>query len=1082
MMRRLPLLALVCVLAGGALAPAAGAQFGLISSAGAPAFAPNEHSFWAGTCDLDGAPAVGDPIPGGIGSRPATIHQARSNGQYVNPSGPFTAPTPLPAPSGPTHCIDDGTPVQGVPAWFAAPSWRLPAEAQAGAHADGSATFTFDRPTAPLPPGMPNWSVWGSVDNVSVDLPPGLVGNPTAVPKCTAEQFAVKPVQCPPESQVGVANIATREELSLGVNDLIYPVYNLEPREGRVAEFGIPDVAGFTTVRVVAKARTNGDYGVTTFVPQIPAAIELYSQTITLWGVPWAEEHDPWRPHTFAFGRGVPESEQSVIPHSGLEPGDQASYEVTWGAIRPFIANPTECDSAQPPVTRLAIDEYLNPGAFTSEGDPDLTDLDWKVYDAPADPVTGCGAVEFDPDIEIEPTTTAADAATGMNVDLEIPQNDDPPQGVRFNPDDETGAPAHWASAAGRATAQLDKAVVTLPEGVSVNPSGAAGLAGCSDQQIGLVEDGTPARFNNEDPFDNKGAECPDGSKIGTVEVDTPLLEEPLTGSVVLGTPRSTDPQSGEMFRLFIVAGIEDRGLLGKIAGSAVADPQTGRLTATFEKNPRVPFGHMSLRFKGGPRGQLATAQRCGASGWSSAFTPWTAAHGGGGADVADAGQFVNDQNCAYGFAPKLSAGMSVQQGGASGTFALGFSRQDGEQWLRGVSVELPSGLLAAVKDVPLCTGAQAAAGACPAASRIGTVDAGAGSGAPFFLEKKGSAYLTEGYKGAPYGMVVKVPVEAGPFRGQFALKPIVVRQALHVDRTDASVTAISDPFPTIWHGIPLRARQVSVRIDRPGFMRNPTDCAPKRILATIASTEGVGVSRGQAFQAAGCSKLGFKPKLALRLTGKRQTKSGGHPGIRAEVTQQAGEAGIRRAEVRLPRALVLDVDNAQALCEFVDGTKPDLEKRCPAGSIVGRARAVSPLLKAPLAGNAYFVKNVRIDPRTGNPIRTLPMIVLALRGEIAINLRGESDVKGGRLVNTFTQVPDAPVSRFNLNVNGGRNGILVVTETRRSRIDVCRRRQVAQADIDGHNGRVKDSDVTVKTPCKAKRAKRKAAANRRAG
>ena len=218
------------------------------------------------------------------------------------------------------------------------------------------------------------------------------------------------------------------------------------------------------------------------------------------------------------------------------------------------------------------------------------------------------------------------------------------------------------------------------------------------------------------------------------------------------------------------------------------------------------------------------------------------------------------------------------------------------------------------------------------------------------------------------------------------------------------------------------------------------------------------------------------QPKLAMRLTGKRQTKTGGHPGIRAVVKQPAGQAGIERVEVRLPQSLALDVDNAQALCEFADGTRPDLENHCPKGSVVGRARAVSPLLNRPLVGDVFFVKNVRIDPKTKRPIRTLPMIVVALRGEIAVNLRGESDVRRGRLVSTFAEVPDAPVSRFNLNIAGGRTGILVVTRTRRGRIDVCAKRQIAEADVDGHNGKRADQDVRVKAPC------RKARQGRRAG
>jgi hypothetical protein len=1037
---------------------------------------PGPSSFWAGTCDIGLAPPLGAEIANGVGSRPSTIFKS-STSPYVNPNGPFTGtPAPVPAPDAAPHCIDHGTPAQGVSAWAHLPSWRLAPAARSGAHPDGSVTFTFARDPGPEDPdtivGFPK--TLGSVDNVVVDLPPGLMGDPSAVAKCTNAQFAERPTQCPPSAQVGVAQIAVRNELAQGIYDVLYPVYNLEPRRGRAAELGIPDIASFTAVRIEGKARTNGDFGITTFVPQISAALDLYTQSVTLWGVPWSASHDEFRvPTGFVATR---------LPHSGLAPEDQASYEASWGPIRAFVSNPTEC-SGSVLVTRLATDAYQRPGAFTSDGDPDLTDLDWKVAEASAPPVTECVGLPFEPGIALTPTSSGADSATGLDVELSLPQNDEPPAGVATDPGEVSGAPAFWRSEAGRATSQLDKAVVTLPEGVSVNPSGAAGLEGCSDAQIGLRALGSPPLFNNQDPFDGVGpVECPAGSRIGTVEVDTPLLEDPLSGVVVLGMPKSTDPTSGEMFRMFLVVESEERGLLAKIYGSAVADPVTGRLTATFDKNPRVPFEEMRLRLKGGERGLLANPQSCGTPGWAATFSPWTAAHGAGGQAADLDGAFAIGGDCSLGFDPGLRAGMSVRQAGAAGTFSLGFSREDGEQWLRGVSVKLPTGLLASVGDVPLCSGAQAAAGSCPAASRVGSVDAGAGSGSPFFLERKGDAYLTEGYKGAPYGLMVRVPVEAGPFRGQFALEPIVVRQALHVDRSTAQVTAVSDPFPQVWHGIPLRVRQVTVSVDRQGFMRNPTDCTPKRVEATLVSAKGTAAARSAAFQVGGCARLGFRPKLGIRLTGRRQTRTNGHPGVRAVYTQRAGQAGSKRVRVVLPGTLALDSANARALCEYVDGIEPDLENHCPKGSIVGRARATSPLLRDPLVGNVYFVKNVRFDPDTGNPIRTLPMIVVALRGEIAINVRGESRVtRRGRLVSIFRNLPDAPLSRFNLNIAGGRNGILVVTDSIRGPLNICRKRQIARVDTDAHNGRRHDLDITAKTPCKKRKSvKRKRNKRRR--
>jgi hypothetical protein len=1082
----------------------------------APAY-PGTRAFWAGGCDIAKAPGFGAPIPGGVGTRP---------NQILVPDDEFAFPPQklALAPLSAAHCLDQGAPStykaqpdlwQSIPyvnpfvgpvttpAGDYAPVWRLPAVTQAGARPDGTTVFHWTRDG-----GL----VDGSVDNIVVELPPGFVGDPTAVPACTHAQFGVSPPRCPPETQIGILRLNI-EGVGFGsantgqAYDTTYPVYNVEPRPGRAAELGFAYASGerAVTVRVSAKARTNGDFGVTAFTGQIPAALSPISQSITIWGVPWAAANDVWRAPQGMVPFNPPCAQQqggaltNYIPFSGLSPSCSESYKPSWGPIRPFLANPMECDDVSD-VVALKTDSFQNPGAFTTDGDPALPPYPWPFPDASADeatnwktyvsaspPVIGCEKVGFDAEVTFHSTSTVADSASGLRADITLPQNDDPPASVASDPglpldhpqyDPAAGAPGHWRSDAGLATSHLDKTVVELPKGLAVNPSSATGLEACSDAIMGLREDGNPPLFNNTDPTDGVGVDCPDGSRLGTVEATTPVLDETLTGDFVLGEPRSTDPQSGEMFRTFLVLRNKERGLVAKVFGSAVADPVTGQLIATFDNNPRVPVETVDVDLNSGPRGQFANFQRCSTAQSVSRFWPWSRAH------LPEAQQdpvevvqdWVVDQDCDYGFDPGLNAGMSTPTAIASGAFSFEFTRPQGDQWVSGLMAELPPGLLASVKDFPLCTSAQASAGSCPAASRIGMVDASAGSGDPFVLEEKGEIFLTEGYKGGEYGLLTRVRAVAGPFRGAMELTPIVVRQAIHVDRRTAQVTAVSDPFPTIWHGIPLRVRRVLVKVDRPAFMRNPSDCSAKQVKATLTSTEGATASPAVPFQARGCAGLPFRPKLAMRLTGKKQTKTGGHPGVRAVVTQKAGEAGIERAEVRLPLALALDPDNAQALCEFVDGTKPDLENHCPKGSIVGRARAVSPLLNDPLVGNVYFVKNVRTDPKTGNQIRTLPMIIVALRGEIAVNLRGESDVKSRKLVSTFANVPDAPVDRFNLNINGGRNGILVVTRNRRGgRISLCRGKQVAEADMDGQNGRRFDRDIRMKTPCKAKKsAKRK--------
>jgi hypothetical protein len=1056
----------------------------------APAF-PDTKAFWAGVCDRGTAPGFNEPIGGtGVGSIPSTVAMpGPSEGTQVQ----------TPAAVTPEHCIDWGAvpPGSSLNIWEVAPSWRLDAVRQAGSHPDGSATFWFKGGTRPD----------GTLDNIYVDLPPGVVGNPNAVPKCTGEQFAVRPLECPAHTQVGVLRLYLKGSFagstypSPEVAEQTVPIYNLEPRKGKTAELGMGYVSGqnghqgvgVVTARLVAKARTNRDFGVTTFIGQIPSALPIYSQAVTLWGVPWDAINDVWRPEIFP---GLGNGGCGTHPYGGYTPDCQVHYDPSWGPIKPFLTTETDCNPA--PVTTAWVDVYQKPGVFSAEGDPILSaanaaDEPWKVAASQSPSIVGCATLPFAPNIDFQPTSSAADGASGLGVDLSIPQNNDPPASVAADPglprdhpnfDPADGAPGHWRSAAGRATAHLKDTVVTLPAGVSVNPSAATGLQACPDSVIGVRQLGSPPLFNNVDPADGLGDDCPDGSRLGTASVVTPLLSEVLTGDVILGEPKSTDPTSGEMFRLFLVLRNKERGLVAKIYGSTVADPSTGRLTATFANNPELPFSDLQLDFKGGDRGLLALPQACGNPGWGSTFTPWSAAHGGGGQPVGDGGAFNIDARCGLGFSPTLAAGMDSRTARGSGTFSFQFIRPEGQQYARGLTAQLPQGLLASVKDFPLCATAAADAGNCPAASKIGIVDAKAGSGDPFVLEQKGEVFLTEGYKGGEYGLAVKIRPIAGPFRGAMELSPIVVRQAIHVDRKTAQVTAVSDPLPLLHHGVPLRVREVTVLINRGGFMLNPSDCDNKQVAATLTSDQGANAGLVNGFQAAGCSNLAFRPKLSLRLTGRKQVRTGKHPGIRAVVTQKGvPEAGIEKAEVRLPKSLALDVDNAQALCEYEDGTKPDLENHCPKGSIVGRSRAVSPLLNDPLVGNVYFVKNVRRSA-SGNVIRTLPMIVVALRGEIAVNLVGESNVNKGKLVNTFDDVPDAPITRFNLNINGGKNGIIAVTRTRKSLINLCAsKRQIAEADIDGHNGRRHDQDIRMKTPCakKTKAQKRKAAAKRKA-
>jgi hypothetical protein len=231
-------------------------------------------------------------------------------------------------------------------------------------------------------------------------------------------------------------------------------------------------------------------------------------------------------------------------------------------------------------------------------------------------------------------------------------------------------------------------------------------------------------------------------------------------------------------------------------------------------------------------------------------------------------------------------------------------------------------------------------------------------------------------------------------------------------------------------------------------------------IAATVFGVDGATADVSSPFAVGRCTDLALKPKLSIGLSGKGQTSDGKHPSLTAKLTQPAGQANIKKAVVSLPLGLALDPDNSQsdALCEFDEGQMD--EPNCPAASVVGSAKAISPLLDQPLEGPIYFVKNVRIDKKSGRRIRTLPTLAIPLQGEgVHLVLRATTDVVDDKLVTTFDNVPDAPVSSFALTFKGGKKGILVISDT-----NVCKTAQVADQVIYGQNNRLLQSTLPIST------------------
>lgn len=681
-----------------------------------------------------------------------------------------------------------------------------------------------------------------------------------------------------------------------------------------------------------------------------------------------------------------------------------SAYGIT-GALagvkpQPFLSMPARC---APLTTTARADSWQNPGA-------------WSTASVTSAPLTGCDRLDFDGTIKSRPQVTTAGTPSGYDVDVNVPQDQ---------------------SLQGLATPQLRKAVVALPAGTRVSPASAEGLGACSDADL---------RLN----VDNAEPNCPDSSKVGTVSIDTPLLAQPVSGDIILGTQRPD-----QLLRLFFVA--RGPGLVIKIPGKVDPDPVTGQLVATFDNTPQLPFTTLHTTFKGGPRAALVNPKACGTYTTHATLTPWS-----GGPSVEAQDSFTIDKNCdqAGRFEPSLDAGVVDPTGGGSSPFVFSLSRPSGQQDFSSLDVTLPAGLLAHVGDVPLCPEGQAAVGACSAASQVGSVRVGAGAGpSPLAVPQAGKApsavFLAGPYRGAPFSLSIVVPAQAGPFD----LGTVVVRAALFVDPNTAQVLVRSDPLPTILMGIPLDMQKLTVTMDRPGFMINPTNCAPQQIVAQVGSTGGKSVGLSSSFQATDCAALGFAPKLKIDLTGKGQTTDNKHPALVAHLAPKDGDANLKQAKVILPLSLALDPDNANGLCEPTDAA---LDK-CPAKSIVGTAKAVS-VLHEPLSSPVYFVRGERKDPKSGRIIKTLPKLFIPLKGEgVKVNINASSEVPDNKhLVTTFANLPDVPLTSFDLTINGGAHGILVVSGT-----DICKGNQVATAQFAGQNGRDLEDDITMGTPCK---------------
>ncbi len=856
---------------------------------------------------------------------------------------------------------------------------------QAGSHPYAANTVIefnshLDESMLPLPDG--------SFKDLVTDLPPGLIGDPSAVPKCSTEDFQAGLEifdigVCEDNAAVGVARIQS------GVfGELWAPVYNLKPEPNQPARFGFHILTA--SIYLNPSVRTGGDYGLSFEIQNSSQALPVTMTSLTFWGVPADPSHDLERGKCVtAFGPSGSECPVNI-------------------PAKPFLTNPTSCEG--PVLTSLRVNSW--------QDQADWSEASFLSHDTSHQPIgaDGCEKLPFAPTVHVQAQPGSAASPSSLSVKVHIPQSTGPGQ---------------------NATAHLKKAVVTLPAGVTVNAAAANGLGACTPAQIGLANGDSPS--------------CPNSSKVGSVEIETPLLERPLTGAVYLAQQHQNP--FGSLLAVYLVA--EGSGVVVKLPGKVDVDPSTGQVTATFDDNPQLPFEDLAVRFFGGSGAALVAPSSCGSYETRATFTPWS-----GTAPVTDTDTFAigtgpNGGPCpSGGFEPGFSAGSTSPTAGGHSPFVLSVSREDGAQALGSIEAKLPKGLLARLKGIPYCPdaalasiptaagsgAAQIAAPSCPAASQIGAVRVGAGAGGNPVYVNTGRAYLAGPYKGAPLSVAFVTPAVAGPFD----LGNVVIRAALKVDPVSAQVTAVSDPIPTILHGIPLNLREVRVDLDRSGFMVNPTSCEKKSVDGTIVSAAGVSAAVSDRFQVGSCAGLGFSPKLSLRVKGG--TKRNAYPKLRSVLTVKKGQANIGRVSVALPHSEFLAQNHINTVCTRVQFAAD----ACPKGSIYGYAKAFSPLLDKPLKGPVYLRSS-------NNP---LPDLVAALHGQIEIDLAGRIDSVNGGIRTRFEMVPDAPITKFVLEMKGGKKGLLVNSR------NLCASVNRATVKLDGQNGKIHDSRPVLANSC----------------
>jgi uncharacterized repeat protein (TIGR01451 family) len=914
-------------------------------------------------------------------------------------------------------------------------------ETQAGAHPyELSTQINLGSVVRETPEGAIGATTVHDIRDVIVDLPLGLAGSAVSAPTCTLHQLSSKGPKaeqgksgCPVDTEVG--HIRTYPTGFLSANS---PLFNIVPERGVVGEFGFVDNAGGSHVLYASLAPTPAGYVLRTTSREI-AQVPISQITADIYGDPAA--------------RARQREAKTAIPYA-TAPGDVSTF-----------TNPEDC-SGEGLTTTIHMDSWFSPGSYNPDDSPDFEDPNWVSASYKAPPVSGCAALagQFNPTIEARPETGQADSPSGLDVNIKVPQDESP---------ETLGTPP------------LKDAVVALPEGVTVNPSSANGLQACSLAEIGMSESGQP---NAAAP------DCPNASKIGTVELETPALpaeackeagkglsecpaesereKTPLHGSIYVA--KQGENPFGSLLAIYIVIDDPRTGVIVKLPAEVKANEATGELTTVVKNSPQFPFSELRTHFFGGSTASLRTPATCGTYSVSSELTPWSSPESGpaatpsgvfevnqgagGGACATSAGQQPNS--------PSFEAS-TTPAAGAYSPLLVQFARADGSQNFSQINVTLPPGATGKLAGIPQCSEAEiaqaqsrnhlgegaleAASPSCPAASAIGTVTVGAGAGPhPFYVT--GSAYLSGPYKGAPFSAVFITPAIAGPFD----LGVVVVRAGLYINPQTAQVTTRSDQLPSILHGIPLDIRSIAVNVNRPDFTLNPTNCTPMAVTGEETSTLGQVAPLSARFQVGGCTALPFKPKLTASVVGKASKANGASLSINI-TSAGLGQSNIAKVFLTLPKTLPSRLTTIQKAClASVFEANP---ASCDEGSLIGMATVRTPLLANPLSGPAYLVSH-------GSA--AFPDVEFVLQGEgVTLILDGKTDIKKGITYSRFESTPDAPFTSFETKLPAGPHSALTANVPESEHFSLCKAAVAMPTEIVGQNGAViKQTTQITRTGC----------------